>query len=336
MGVHKSTPLAFLKRDSGLIPLTKKHTLQTHKLIIRLIAKEENHPTRRIVTKEIKEVKQLFKTAVHLLIDGEDPKQKLLINPERIKIYPTPPWNKSLNISNIGKTKDEAKKEVLKLLTRIKLDTDLLIFTDGSDIDGKGKGASAITFPACTVIKRHIPKKNLITNFETELIGLNSAIEIVRQETQKRIRNETIDLHNNRGQIYILSNNQGALRKVANPDKSSPGHKMLQSIQKVIPVNLWSCPGHSDIEGNELADKEAKSAAENVLIQHYPVQPSIAKLTQLIASEKKSTKLSEEEKKRIKFKGNAKALLTELNKWERAHTSIIHQLRCNHSTLNDH
>ncbi|MBW0577453.1 hypothetical protein O181_117168 [Austropuccinia psidii MF-1] len=56
----------------------------------------------------------------------------------------------------------------------------------------------------------------------------------------------------------------------------------------------------------------------------------------MIASENKPNELSEEEKKRVKFKGDPKALLKELDKWERAHTSIIHQLRCNHTTLNDH
>ncbi|MBW0471969.1 hypothetical protein O181_011684 [Austropuccinia psidii MF-1] len=139
-------------------------------------------------------------------------------------------------------------------------------------------------------------------------MGLSLAIEIVRQEIQKEIRNETIDLHNNKGKIYILSNNQGALRKVSNPDKPSPGqylylkvHKMLKSVQKVMSVNLWWLPGHSDIEGDELEDKAAKHAAENFLIQHYPVQPTIAKLTQVIASGNKTTKLPEEEQKKMKF-----------------------------------
>ncbi|MBW0496121.1 hypothetical protein O181_035836 [Austropuccinia psidii MF-1] len=210
----------------------------------------------------------------------------------------------------------EAKEEVLQLLTRIDLDTDLVILTNGSDLDGKGKGTSVITFPEYTGIKRHIPKNKLITNFKTELIGLKLAREIVRKKIQKRIRNETIDLQNNKGQLYILSDNQVALRNVANPHKPSSGQylylksqKMLKSIQKLMSVNLWWFPGHSDIEGNEVADKAAKNAAENFLIQYYPVKPSVVKLTQPITSAKKPTKLSEEEQKRVKFKGNSKELL---------------------------
>ncbi|MBW0510337.1 hypothetical protein O181_050052 [Austropuccinia psidii MF-1] len=45
---------------------------------------------------------------------------------------------------------------------------------------------------------------------------------------------------------------------------------------------------------------------------------------------------SREEKNRIKFETNPRILAKELNKLEKAQTSIIYQLRSGHSTLNDH
>ncbi|MBW0462020.1 hypothetical protein O181_001735 [Austropuccinia psidii MF-1] len=85
-----------------------------------------------------------------------------------------------------------------------------------------------------------------------------------------------------------------------------------------------------------VADEVAKRAADNYLIQHYPMHPSIAKLNQLIRSENKNPKLTNEEQQPVKFKGNPKLLLIKLNKWERAHTLVIHQLQSAHSTLNHH
>ncbi|MBW0524321.1 hypothetical protein O181_064036 [Austropuccinia psidii MF-1] len=54
MGVQKRTPLAFLKRDSDLGPLLKKHITKTHKMVMKPMLKEEEHPGRRIAHQQIR------------------------------------------------------------------------------------------------------------------------------------------------------------------------------------------------------------------------------------------------------------------------------------------
>ncbi|MBW0499014.1 hypothetical protein O181_038729 [Austropuccinia psidii MF-1] len=187
------------------------------------------------------------------------------------------------------------------------------------------------------MIRRHIPNASPITNFKVKLIGLSLAAEIIKQEIQRSKGSWT------RGKAFILCDKEGALRKVADPEKKTLGqylslttHYMLKAIQEEIPVNLLWCPSHSGIEGNELADEVAKKAAENYLIQHYLMHPSISKLNQLIRSKNKNPKLTNEEQQQFKFKGTPRLLLIKLNKLERAHTSVIHQLQSAHSMLNDH
>ncbi|MBW0579206.1 hypothetical protein O181_118921 [Austropuccinia psidii MF-1] len=90
MGVQKSTPLAFLKRDSGLGSLLKKHITQTHKMVMKLMSKEEEHPGMRIAHQEIREIQHQYNSEIHLLINRQSLCRKLLVHPQRIRNYPVP------------------------------------------------------------------------------------------------------------------------------------------------------------------------------------------------------------------------------------------------------
>ncbi|MBW0497102.1 hypothetical protein O181_036817 [Austropuccinia psidii MF-1] len=182
MGVQKSIPLAFLKRDSGLGPLLKKHIAQTHKMVMKLMSKEEEHPARRIAHQEIREIQHQYKSAINLLVNRESLCRKLLLNPERVINYPVPPWNEPWRVNNLNKSNDEAKKAVLQLIDGVNLKEDIVIFTHGSDISGKGKGASAIVLSNNTITSRCIPNASPITNFKAERIGLCLAAEIINRK----------------------------------------------------------------------------------------------------------------------------------------------------------
>ncbi|MBW0536211.1 hypothetical protein O181_075926 [Austropuccinia psidii MF-1] len=155
---------------------------------------------------------------------------------------------------------------------------------DGSDIPNKSKGAEAVIMPTGPAVNRHITKTTLSTNFESELVGLKLAIELIRRVLySKRERQETI------GKVHIFCDNQGALRKVANPTIPSTGqHLYLQisnqllSLSQLMTINLTWCPGHKGIEGNKKADTEAKKATSNPLTQQQALPTSRAKIKQKI------------------------------------------------------
>ncbi|MBW0579816.1 hypothetical protein O181_119531 [Austropuccinia psidii MF-1] len=183
MGVQKSTPIAFLKRNSRLQSFLHIHIKQTHKLILRLHTKEDN-PVKNIVNDKLNNIRKNCKSAIHKVISKEALTVKLSSSTETVKLHPIPPWLPPHPLSNLGIDKETARKKVLELLDASKKE-DIMIFTDGSDIPNIGKGEAAIIEKENIIIKKHIPATSKVTNYETELVGLIFAIEAARRVITK-------------------------------------------------------------------------------------------------------------------------------------------------------
>ncbi|MBW0546471.1 hypothetical protein O181_086186 [Austropuccinia psidii MF-1] len=253
-----------------------------------------------------------------------------------VKLHPIPPWLPPLPLSNLGIDKDTARKKVLELLDASKTE-DIMIFTNGSDIPNKGKGAAAIIEKENIIIKKHIPTTSKVTNYETELLGLILAIEAARRVITKRsINGEKL------GTIYIFSNNQAAIKKSTNPFIPSTAQYLyleifhsIITLKKTTSIQLLWCPGHTGVTGNELADTEAKKAALDPTTSSFELKPSLTKLMQETVTEGIVNPFTEEEILRTKhLKSNPKVLTKEMNKLEKAQSSILNQLRSEHVGLN--
>ncbi|MBW0482759.1 hypothetical protein O181_022474 [Austropuccinia psidii MF-1] len=70
MGVQKSTPIAFLKRDSGLQRFLQVHIKQSHMLILQLYTKEDN-PVKNIVNDKLYNIRKNFKSAIYKVLSKE-------------------------------------------------------------------------------------------------------------------------------------------------------------------------------------------------------------------------------------------------------------------------
>ncbi|MBW0472683.1 hypothetical protein O181_012398 [Austropuccinia psidii MF-1] len=335
MGSLRSTPLIFLKRDSELRPIISTHITRTHNMALRLATKEDTYFMKTRILKEIQETVSSHPSSIHQLIRREKIAANISTNLEIITPFPTKPWRRILAIENIDTTKEKATNKV-KQLVQDRKPQDVHIFTDGSDIPNKGKGAAAIIMPTGTTVSRHITKTTLSTNFESELVGIKLAIELIRRELySRREKQETI------GETHIFCDNQGALRKVANPTIPSTGQQLylqisneLLSLSQLTTINLTWCPGHNGIEGNERADTEARKAASNPLTRRQTLPTSRAKIKQRIIEENKPERFTPEEYKRLRVKCCPKKFNKALHKQEKAITSVIHQLRSEHVTLN--
>ncbi|MBW0496050.1 hypothetical protein O181_035765 [Austropuccinia psidii MF-1] len=215
---------------------------------LRPTTKEETHPANTRVLRELHEEVSSYPSSIHKLLEREKIVNNLNPRPELINPFPTKPWRKILEIRNIGATKLEAE-ESIKHLVRNRKSQETLIFTDGSDIPDKGKGAAAVAVPLGLTITSTTPA----TNYEAELAGIKLAIELIRRELYARR-----DKGEQMGEVHILCNNQAALRKVADPTKPSAGQHLylptsneLLLLSQLTPIHLMWCPGHMGIEGNK-------------------------------------------------------------------------------------
>ncbi|MBW0490173.1 hypothetical protein O181_029888 [Austropuccinia psidii MF-1] len=335
LGSLKSTPIIFLKRDSELKSVLATHIVRVHNFLLRLATKEEAHPTKVRTLRELREEPTSHPSSIHKLIRREKITNNISPEPELINLFPTKPWRKILPIRNIGATKEEAEKSVRQLV-RNRTPQEVLVFTDGSDIPGIGKGAAAVAIPSDSTSTRHITNDTLATNFETELVGIKLAIELIRREIYARR-----DKGEQMGGVHILCDNQAALRKVADPTKPSTGQHLylptsneMISLSNLVPIHLTWCPGHTGIEGNEKADSEAKKAASNPSTQRQPIPPSKAKIKQRILNENKPAHFTPEERKRLRVRSCPRKFNKALNSQEKAVTSTINQLRSEHVVLN--
>lgn len=134
------------------------------------------------------------------------------------------------------------------------------LYSDGSAHDG-GVGAAAVLLRAGArprILHRYLGSDEEHTVYEAELVGMGLAMQLLKTEV-RRVGTATLGV-----------DNQAALR-ATEITRPRAGHylvremdRMVKAVRKARPniriVGHWT-PGHSDLEGNEISDVEAKRAA---------------------------------------------------------------------------
>ncbi|KAI0337727.1 ribonuclease H-like protein, partial [Trametopsis cervina] len=135
---------------------------------------------------------------------------------------------------------------------------------DGSDIDG-GVGAAAVLYTRGKRISQRKTLRHYLgtsgehTVYEAELAGMLLALQL--------LRNISARIH---GSVFIALDNRAAIQ-AASHAQSGPAHYLLHDFHSTLctikrkhpnmRLTLRWVPGHTDIEGNEQADDDAKQAA---------------------------------------------------------------------------
>jgi ribonuclease HI len=172
----------------------------------------------------------------------------------------------------ISATKDNAKN-LHESLCRMS-DTEA-IYTDGSGINGK-IGAAAYCERNSKVALQHLGNETQYNVFAAELTALClSAIEV----------QEDSECH--RWNIYVDS--QAAIQAVDRPRRQSGQSIIKEFIDTIdtavmenpdLKIAITWVPGHSEVEGNEIVDAEAKKAAIGTTaakpFHHKPLRSSRA------------------------------------------------------------
>jgi len=191
---------------------------------------------------------------------------------ENIEPFIRPPWWTPKTQAQISVSKNEAKAQH----NRQKTPDTLIIYTDGSGIDTK-IGASACDIDHDRTSVQHLGNDSQFNVFAAELTAMNLALTMA-QET-----NEHIQLWN------VYTDSQAAIQAVDKPRRQS-GQSIIKQFLDIVDeatdnnphlqIMITWIPGHSEIEGNEKADKEAKKAAKNStagrLFTHRPLRSARA------------------------------------------------------------
>ena len=134
----------------------------------------------------------------------------------------------------------------------------VIIYSDGSGFEGN-VGSAAVTHDDTGRLTRrlHLGKLAHHTVYESEVVGIMLAADIIRE----------IRLTKN---VAILLDNQAAIRSLDKRKSHSGQHLVLAAQNELtniaisfpdIEITVAWIPGHSDVDGNEEADREAKDAA---------------------------------------------------------------------------
>ncbi|MBW0504747.1 hypothetical protein O181_044462 [Austropuccinia psidii MF-1] len=159
-------------------------------------------------------------------------------------------------------SKDEVAKKIKTQLQEEANNNSLIMFTDGSLIEGRKAGSAVYAQHTHLTLKIHLGQGKTITNYETELTVLWFAATTA-QEMLNPAQTEW------RG-LAIFSDSQAALKAICRPNTKSKAQHLCLKIYKTL-TSLWErrnltlywCPGHSNVPENKKVDTLAKQVADN-------------------------------------------------------------------------
>ena len=139
-------------------------------------------------------------------------------------------------------------------------DCNVVWYSDGSVIDGH---AGAGVFCSSLGIESSFSLGKFCTIFQAEVFALIKCAEL---SLERNVSNS---------KIFICSDSQAAIKAIANPMSESKlitecKNKLLELSDRSNSISLTWVPGHSSIDGNEIADKLAKNGADGLFTGPEP------------------------------------------------------------------
>lgn len=251
-GALRTTATDTLEAHAHLLPTTLLLQNACFRSIVRLTAHPSSHPLFIPIRKAAGRYVASHRTSLHRLT------RRFGLHPDTVEtLIPArrPPSTRNTWTSHIAATKDDAIKECEQL-------TDLIqIYSDGSGFKGR-IGAAAILFRVGQqprTLRFHLGSEEEHTVFEAEEVGLTLAAHLIATEPNLIFPTS------------ILVDNQATIL-AGESFYSRPGSYLADHFRRIMQrtarehdgfnVTLRWVPGHSNMHGNEEADKHAKAASE--------------------------------------------------------------------------
>ena len=266
-GCYKTTPTAAMEIEAGLQPLWIRLQTKVLLAIVRMRSLSTSHPIHDWLANALRTRTANIRHRSCL----ESVLQQFPLLTERIEAiepFIRPLWWMPKVKIQVSATKDEAKKLHEELVKKADVQA---IYTDGSGIEGK---VGAAMYHAATGNARlqHLGTQAQYNVFAAEL----TAMCLSAAELQKNDQHHAWNLY---------TDSQAAIQAVDKPLRQS-GQSIIKEFLDTIDmaeaenpelqVALTWVPGHCGIEGNEIADTEAKKAAMNSTVtrpfNHSPLK----------------------------------------------------------------
>ena len=193
-------------------------------------------------------------------------------NTESIRPFLWPPWWTPKTQILIEASKKEVISTHDKILEKASQNAQMVIYTDGSGIQGK-IGSATFEPASKETVQKHLGLDIYYNVFAAETLALATAAESL-----------------NAKQSIIFTDSQATIKAINNPGQQS-GQAIIKQYLDSIDYNtnptqtikvIW-ISGHEGIEGNEEADKGAKNAApnpppkQNLHHTHHPMKSAISR-----------------------------------------------------------
>ncbi|GJF00464.1 RNA-directed DNA polymerase from mobile element jockey [Phanerochaete sordida] len=256
LGAYRNTATDICLAHADLLPfplLVEKHC---HRALVRLCAQPSSHPLYPLILRAVRRPVKRHRSTLHqlLYLFHLDPQTVETVRPARVP----PEWTSGMALE-IAESKEAAAAAdaTWEVLGGVR------VYSDGSDFRN-GVGAAAVLFrgraPSTKSLRTHLGTSAQHTVYESELAGILLGLHMIRKEPGL-VSKASIALDNKAAVIALRSR------------RSTPGHHLLDAVHELeqavktrhpgIKITIRWVPGHLGVDGNELADEEAKKAAQN-------------------------------------------------------------------------
>lgn len=255
-GALKTSPTDTIDACAFLTPASKMVEKWCQRAATRLATLPPEHPLHKPVSSSKSRIIRRHKTPIHGLFE------QVNFNPKLVEKIPAKPRNPAL-IGKLPFKVSIANSKEASIQEDRHANENVKIYSDGSEYKGK-VGAAAVMMRADVpqrILHYHLGTESEHTVHEAELIGILLAMHLIKSERRKN------------NSFAIGTDNQAAL-EAFHSNMRKPAHNaarealrqgtMLQKRARGKNYSLilrWTT-GHAGIPGNEIADIEAKKAAE--------------------------------------------------------------------------
>ncbi|MCG8431297.1 MAG: hypothetical protein MJA29_09010, partial [Candidatus Omnitrophica bacterium] len=345
-GGMRSTPTAACEIDANVEPLDIRRKRALLDCVERYRRLDKSHPNRRLVDRWERNQRLQQKSPMDVACELEKehhlPQEKL---PER-KCSRIPPWTniKAPTIKTSLLDSTVTKDTLPTILKTCALETIdsypaswIQIYTDGSAFKGTTFAGYGILlkYPDGSFLEYSDSCGTTCSNYEAEILALQTATQLVHQQFELGEKNPT--------NIVMFTDSKSTLQALETQENS---HIDIENLTKEINNLLTSydvhltlqwVPGHTDVHGNEAADRLAKEGAK----KEQPTKPcSMNTVRQVLRNDSKEEWLN---RWATGFTGrvmhkhmNRPKRNDKINTLKREQQSLIFQLRTGHSKLNYH